>query len=148
MQVAFFKGNRPGINGTFNHVCKWWLRGDFSHSELIFTDGYCGSSSFLDGGVRIKRISNFDPNDWLIYSNISGNEYIAREFIESQEGKPFDTRGLSGHVLRRIPQNKEKWFCSELIMAALFLARGINPIDVWRFDPCAFEYLVRIGFFS
>ena len=63
MQVAFYKGTRSGLSGLFNRLVRWWTRGPYSHCEVVFTDEpskdggvLCGSSSKLDGGVRLKFV--------------------------------------------------------------------------------------------
>ena len=66
MQVAFYKGRTR----LFNRLTAWWLRGAYSHCELVLGTGANGlsisaSSSFLDGGVRIKHMA-LDPAHWDI----------------------------------------------------------------------------------
>lgn len=64
MQVAFYKGRKR----LFNRLTSWWLRGAYSHCELLLgTDPLgrtiCASSSFMDGGVRVKHMV-LDPAHW------------------------------------------------------------------------------------
>ena len=64
MQAAFYKGRKR----LFNRITSWWLRGTYSHCELVLeTDSnglaVCASSSALDGGVRIKHM-RLDPAHW------------------------------------------------------------------------------------
>lgn len=63
MRLASYTGTRPGFAGLFNRLCRWWLHGRYSHSELVFSDGVCASCSLLDGGVRLKAIA-LDPSRW------------------------------------------------------------------------------------
>ncbi len=144
MYAAFYKGTRPGIQGYFNKICRWWLRGDFSHTELIFSDGLSASSSFIDGGVRLKQI-DYDYERWVIYPVI-GDEQKARNFVNGLLGLRFDIVGLLGHALPHKPQSQNKWFCSELVLAALLVANELPYYDAFRADPCNLEALVRLGF--
>ena len=134
MKIASYKGTRSGLAGAFNIATRWWLDGPYSHTELIFSDGVCASSSFLHGGVRFKRIE-FDPEHWDII-DCPGDEAAARAWFEAHEGEPFDVLGLAGFIGPRGMQDQWKWFCSESIGAAL----GIP--DPWRFDPVAFPILI------
>lgn len=60
MKIAFYKATRPGLQGIFNVLVRWWTRGPYSHTELVLEERHglslCGSSSFIDGGVRLKWI--------------------------------------------------------------------------------------------
>lgn len=145
MYAAFYKGTRPGIQGNFNRICRWWLRGDFSHTELIFSDGMSASASFIDGGVRIKYI-DYDDERWAIYP-VYGDEKKAKNFIRNLIGKKFDLLGLLGHALPHKPQKNDKWFCSELVLAALLVANELPFNDAFRADPCNLEAAIRMGAF-
>ena len=66
MQAAFYKGRKR----LFNRLTAWWLRGSYSHTELVL--GYddagqaiCASSSMMDGGVRVKHMT-LNPDHWDI----------------------------------------------------------------------------------
>lgn len=146
MKIAFYKGNRPGIQGYFNRICRWWLNGKFSHTELVFSDGMSASASFIDGGVRFKHI-DYDCERWSIYPVI-GDEAKARDFVRSLVGLPFDLLGLLGHALPHKPHSKNKWFCSELVLAALLVANDLPFDESFRADPCNLEALIRLKAFN
>jgi hypothetical protein len=63
VKLASYKATRPGLPGLFNRVVRWWLHGEYSHCELVFSDGASFSCSKLDGGPRFKYIK-FDPAHW------------------------------------------------------------------------------------
>lgn len=67
MKVAFYKATRPGLEGVFNALVRWWTKGPYSHCELILEErdglALCGSASWLDGGVRLKWIK-LNPEHW------------------------------------------------------------------------------------
>lgn len=135
MKLASYKGTRPGIAALFSIGVRWWLSGQYSHTEIVFSDGMCGSSSWVDGGVRLKRI-DITPEKWDTIT-LNGDEAKARAWYESHAGQKFDLIGLLGFVVRRGTQSRGKWFCSESCAAAL----GFT--DPHRFDPCSLPVVLR-----
>ena len=127
LQVAFYKGRTR----LFNRLVSWWLNGPYSHAELILSvDGdvcECASSSFLDGGVRTKRM-RLDPEHWDVV-NVSGDVAKARAWLLDHEDDRYDTFGLLGLVWRRGKGSDTKVWCTESVAAML----GYN--EAWRFDP-------------
>lgn len=128
MQIAFYKGRTR----FFNRLVSWWLSGPYSHAELILdTDagGYaaCASSSFLDGGVRLKYM-RLDPEHWDIV-DVQGDKATAWAWLKEHDGDQYDTFGLLGLVWRRGKGNPDKVWCSESVAAML----GYD--EPWRFDP-------------
>lgn len=129
MQIAFYKGRKR----LFNIVTSWWLRGPYSHCELVLRieDGLalCASSSFMDGGVRTKRIA-LDPGHWDLV-DVDGDSEAAWKWLRAHHGEQYDLLGLAGFVARVLGHDKARWVCSEAVAAML----GIP--DAWRFDPCS-----------
>lgn len=130
MQAAFYKGEKR----LFNRLTRWWLRGRYSHCELILgttAEGLavCASSSFQDGGVRIKHM-RLDPAHWDIVP-VGGAAVHAYAWMAAHQGQGYDVLGFVGFIARRVGHSKRRWFCSEACAAML----GIS--DPWRFDPCS-----------
>lgn len=146
MRVAFFAGRHPGWRGIYGVIVKWWTRGDFSHAELIESDNPDGtvnawSSAYLDGGVRRTRLT-LTPSDWRVVDVplTPEQQAAAIQWFEAHKGQPYDVRGMFGLALRRIPYERDRWFCSEAIAASL----GFE--DPWRLDPATFYVcLLRVG---
>lgn len=150
MQIAFYKGRKR----PFNRVTAWWLKGAYSHCELVLgTDhlglAICASSSALDGGVRIKHMA-LDPANWDLVT-VTGDQAQAWAWLRLHEGEGYDFLGLAGFVARALGHDKGRWVCSEAVAAML----GIP--DSWRFDPCSLWAAVsrqqpqqpaQAGFFS
>jgi hypothetical protein len=123
VQVAFYKGKTR----FFNRAVAWWTRGPYSHCELI-VDGKSYSSSFLDGGVRVKEIV-YDPEHWDIVDVPWADAAKAVAWFEAHMGLKYDVVGLAGFVVRRVEDDRGKYFCSEAV------ASSLGYEDAWRFDP-------------
>lgn len=142
MKIAFYKATRPGIQGLFNVLTRWWTNGPYSHCELVLEErngeSLCGSSSFIDGGVRLKWIT-LDPTHWDLVDvdGIFNTREQALAWFQQHEGQGYDVLGLLGFVWRRADGNRHKWVCSESVGAAL----GIQ--QPWRFGPNALSALAR-----
>lgn len=140
MQIAFYKVNRPGVQGLFSRLVRWWTHGPYSHCELVLgTDreglSRCGSSSYIDGGVRIKDIA-LDPAHWDVVE-VQGNSARAAQWFLEHNGQGYDLLGLLFFVLRRRDGAADRWLCSESVAAALGWA------EPWRFDPNTFAAAAR-----
>lgn len=129
LHAAFYKGRLAGPRGAFNAVTCWWLRGPYSHCEWVFSDGLCGSSSLVDGGVRLKHIE-LDPAKWDVWS-VDVDEALARSWFAAHLGQPYDVLGVAGHAARVLGHDKRRWYCAEA------MAESAGYVDPWRFDPCS-----------
>lgn len=141
MKVAFYKGTRPGIEGLFNIGVRWWEKGPYSHTEAIleeYSDGTVlgASSSFIDGGVRMKVIT-LDPQNWDVVDVPGVDVASVRAWFEAHKGLPYDLRGLVGFIIGPVPAEKNKYFCDEAVATAM----GIE--EAWRFDPNGFYQICR-----
>jgi hypothetical protein len=148
MRVAFFTGRHPGFAGIYGVIVKWWTRGDFSHTELIESvnpDGTanCWSSAYLDKGVRRKTYA-LPPSDWRFVDvpTTPEQEAQALQWFKDHAGEPYDVRGMFGIALRRLPNYRGKWFCSESVAAAL----GFS--EPWRLDPATLYIALQRADFS
>lgn len=130
MQMAFYKGKKR----LFNRLTRLWLRGPYSHCELILgTDhnglAICASSSFMDGGVRIKHMP-LNPDHWDIVE-VGGDANNAWHWLYQHLGDKYDLLGFVGFIFRILGHEKSRWVCSEAVAAM------IGVPDAWRFDPCS-----------
>lgn len=127
-QIAFYKSKRR----LFNRLVSWYLRGPYSHCELILSSygasSTCASASYMDKGVRVK-VMHLDPDHWDIVS--VDTDAIPDAWLRAHKGAKYDVLGLLGFVWRRQTGVQRKWFCSEAVAAMLGLQ------DPWRFDPMA-----------
>lgn len=136
MRAAFYRGTRPGLQGLYSRAVRVIERGPYSHCEIEFSDGWCGSASLIDGGVRLKRIE-FDAAHWDFLDLPPVLEMHARDWFEFHSGEPYDLPGNLRFVLPWIADSERGWFCSEAFGAAL---RWQEP---WRHGPNGAAALVR-----
>ena len=130
MQVAFYKGRTR----LYDRLTQWWLRGPYSHCELVLeTDAtgraVCASSSAMDGGVRIKHM-HLNPAHWDMLP-VSGDVHDAWHWIGRHHGQGYDYLGFVGFIARVLGHNKSRWICSEAV------AEMLGMPESWRFDPCS-----------
>lgn len=136
MKAAFYKGTRPGLQGIYSRAVRWIDRGPYSHAELVFSDGLSASASYIDGGVRLKRI-DYNPAHWDLIDLPQSLEPYARAWFESRLGAPYDLMGNVRFVLPWLADSERGWFCSEALAAALGWA------EPWRFGPNGLSALLR-----
>jgi len=128
--AAFYRGTRPGLGGLYNWAVRKRGRGPYSHCELVFSDGMSGSASFMDGGVRLKKIK-YDSSRWDFIELPAELEDAARKYFEARLGWKYDLMGNLHLTIGFVKHSVKKLFCSEADAAAL----GIE--DPWRFEPNA-----------
>lgn len=131
VKVAFYKGR----DRFFNRAVAWWTRGPYSHCELII-DNRSYSSSFLDGGVRVKEIE-YNPAHWDIIELPNVDAIAAQKWFEAHMGLGYDVLGLVGFVIRRVSDARNRYFCSEAVSASLGFTES------WRFDPNTFYHAAK-----
>lgn len=128
LSAAFYKGTHPGLPGVYSRGVRFWTRSPYSHCELVFSDGMAASASFIDRGVRFKRIE-FNPQDWDFVELPSSLEHTARDWFEEHDGEPYDVWGNVRFLIPPLRDSAYAWFCGEALAASL----GMQ--EPWRYDP-------------
>jgi hypothetical protein len=122
----------------FNRMVAWWKKGIYSHTEIIFSSGRSGSSSFRDDGVRVKKIE-YSPEKWdFIILPQSFDENASIQWFSDHQGNGYDSFGIIGHVWQAIADRKDKYVCSEAVLTSL----GYR--EAWRFDPNDMAPMLKI----
>ena len=118
MKVAFRK--KP--SSIYAHIIRLWTWGIYSHTELMFADGRSFSSDEADNGTRWKdRAMPANEWDFLDVPTTADQEADIRAFCNGEEDCKYDMVGI-GFSFLPVPigwQSAEKWFCSEICVAAL-----------------------------
>ncbi|QBP09865.1 hypothetical protein [Cupriavidus metallidurans] len=139
MQIAFYRGRKRWLD----RLIQWWSRGPYSHCELVLEKApngthVCASSSWVDGGVRMKAIDLSGPA-WVVVDVPVSLDTVrqAEEWFRRHDGEGYDILGLVGMVLRtRNRADGKRWFCSEAVAAALGWS------EPWRLDPTTLNYVL------
>lgn len=139
MKIAFYKGRKR----IFNRFVSGWTRGPYSHTEAVFDsfpglDGQvlCGSSSFKDGGVRLKLIE-LVPEHWDIIDVPAIDGLRVLDWFHEHLGDPYDLVGLLATSFP-VLHGQRKWFCNEAIGTAAGLA------EAWRQNPNGFARICEL----
>lgn len=132
--------SRKKSTSIYSKIIKLWpfggAAGRYSHSELVFSDGMTFSSDEADNGTRWKeKIEN--PADWdfIDIPCTEAEENRVRKFCDGELNCKYDKKGILFSFLP-IPvgwQSKDRWFCSEICVAALQqigLLVGVTPASV------------------
>lgn len=119
--------------GLFNVAVRGAMDSRHSHCEAIFGGDLsgavpCGSSSFIDGGVRIKEIL-LNPEHWDVLDVARFDANRSKQWFIEHDGELYDVRGLAAVVLPVIRDNKDRRFCSEAILAS------VGFPNAHKFDP-------------
>ncbi len=136
MRAAFYKGTRTGVAGVYSRLVRLGEKGPHSHCELIFSDGVAASASYMDGGVRFKKI-DFDPAHWDFVELPGHLEPAARQWFTEHEGQAYDLLGNARVLFILLPLSRDKTFCASALAAALGISGG------WRFGPNALHSVLR-----
>lgn len=140
------------LNNLISPIIEWFSSGDYSHVDAVLPDEtLLGSRSTkagaLKSGVQI-RPKNYQKFKRVMIIEIDCTEYQANifyQFLKDQIGKPYDKEAIFAFIFNRNWNDKSKWFCSELIMAALEEA-GITSkiyIDVNKITPVALSLIAN-----
>lgn len=116
MKIAFYKGK----GNTFDTLTRLWTKSKYSHVELIDSHNNWITSSPRDGGV-VKRSVDFHHNNWDVFE-INIDEKEVMNFFNEELGKKYDWLGIFfSQIIKLNIHNKSRWFCSEIIHAALIV---------------------------
>lgn len=139
MKIAFYKGRTR----VFNRFVSWWTSGPYSHVEAVFERSsdlvkpvLCGSSSFMDGGVRLKMIE-LAPDHWDVIEVPEIDDVKVLAWFNDHLSAKYDVIGLLSTSCP-IRQDRRRFFCNE----AVGTASGLR--DAWRFNPNSFARICEL----
>lgn len=145
MEVLFSLARRSTI---FGRVIGWWTKGEYSHAELRFSDGWCFSSN-LQGrsgtGFNMLRTTPDRYHAVLIECD-SETEAKVRKFCIDHVAQPYDWHGVLAYVFPWAKDKQNAWYCSEICAAALINAGLLKQTSDDLSPSNLFKLLVEQGY--
>jgi len=121
------------VDSAIDATIRWYTDSPISHVDTITPGGkLLGSQLHKPCGdgvlVRAPNYAKFSCVKTLTFDVTDEQFGLYWVFLVKQLGKPYDSGAVIGLFLHRDWRSDKKWFCSELIAAALEYA-GILQID-------------------
>lgn len=108
----------------------------FTQSKFSHVDVYLGNNEFLSALPKKGVCIHNEPVGYEEYYSLDINGSLSNKFLLDQLGKPYDWTAIWGFLLhKRNWQEDDKWFCSELIAAAINLEQPIYSKALHRITP-------------
>ena len=132
-KVLLYRGR-----GGIDKLIEWQTRSIYSHAALLYPNGLTVIESEQGYGVR-RRV--FDDSEWADRFAVDGMTAAqwdaAFKFAENEIGCGYDYRSVARFLTRRTAGSPTRWFCSELVFAALRVAgvKLLNRIYDWEVAP-------------
>ena len=136
MKIAFYKAFQERAT-KMDVAIALASFGNYSHVELIFSNGESFSISARDGGARFKEIS-YSPEVWDIkeIEITDYNESKIREDANLLIGTEYDYIGAMISVLPFCYTNDNKSFCSEVVVNLINKYYGYKELkDGCKYSP-------------
>ena len=133
--------------GLIPKLIRWFTWSKWNHVDICVNNKWYASTR--QKGVH--RSDLVDQNQlWFevypIYNTEEQTE-ATETFLNSQMNKGYDWLGIFGFIIRKNLENKDKWFCSELVAAALNHA-GYKFEDPFKISPAKlYEILVTTNYY-
>lgn len=130
----------PGLVGT---LIRWQTRGEYSHASIVMPNGSVIESREGKGVRQLKHLAPVKGEVIDLFEvtpALTADQHLQiAEFLRAQLGKPYDWTMVARFVSRRQESRSTsgKWFCSELVYAALQQA-DINlfrATEPWEVSP-------------
>jgi len=141
--IALKKTSKDGLKDKIvQKTIQLWTRSKYFHVEVIIKDKWISTNPEA-GAVYIRNLE--DLRDNYDYFNVDVREDKIEEvmaFLKNQIGKKYDYWGLLfSTVLTMNLEDRNKWFCSELVAEALRIfgcqlpknSNEMTPADIHRF---------------
>lgn len=131
MQIAFYKFKH---GDELDHLIGLTSFSQYSHCELVFSDGMCGTSSFRDGGIRLKNIG-VNNDHWDVFDvETDMTEAQIRYWFFLHNGENYDWIGAISSIFYFNPTSTlNKWFCSEVCGVFTCSKNNLNPGALFRY---------------
>jgi uncharacterized protein YycO len=109
-------------------LIRWQTRGRYSHAAIRMRDGRI-VESWQGAGVRTKWVKDWSGIDAYVVPGATDGQWDrAIGFALGQIGRGYDWWAIVRFVSRRAMPANDRWFCSELVFAAL-AAGGVRLLE-------------------
>lgn len=144
MEVALFR------NQSFvSRAIKFVTRSPYSHAAIILDDGTVIEAKEFHGVRQVNSLTELLNKKSIVdifdFDATEDQKQIITNFLLKQVGKKYDywmVFGFIWHATRESRKSSGRWFCSELVFAALEKA-GIlllNNVEPWMVAPSLISY--------
>jgi len=115
---------------------QYWTKSPYYHVEMIIKDFWVSSNPDV-GGVKIHPLKELSKNYDYIDINVDGRKLKSiLKFINKQKGKKYDWVGIIfSQVIKADIEEKDKWFCSEIVAKILKLFGLLLELDCNQYSP-------------
>lgn len=139
MLIALHKGR-----GLISRLIGWQTRSAYTHASIVLDSGEVIEAREFQGVRLLPHLPSDEDIDVFEVTGVTATasadqRRVITAWLMSQLGKPYDYTMVARFVSRRQESRKSsgKWFCSELVFAALQKA-GVNLLarcEPWEVSP-------------
>jgi len=147
IRLAFYKGS-----SLVSRLIRLQTRGEYSHVGVLTEEGHVIEAWHL-GGVRFNAHigmvhTPYTPVDiYRVPGLTRGQNSEILMWLKQQCGKGYDYRSVARFISRRAqaPEDRDRWFCSELVMAAFNHADfPLLSCPDWKVSPEILSWSPRL----
>lgn len=142
MKILAYRGR-----GLISKAIQWQTRSPYSHVAIELPNGLV-IEAWHKGGVSqspsYRTLHTGGTKVDVFGIDIKFDLHRVERFLTEQIGKKYDFNAVARFISRRDEPADDKWFCSELVLAAMpFLLRHIPPSHTTPRDITLSPYLTR-----
>jgi uncharacterized protein YycO len=141
--------------GIINSLIRWQTRSHYAHAAIHYNGSVYEALPFK--GVIVRPVEDRDTKDAAEFIIAGGGAYLvedqlglALDFLSAQVGRKYDFGGIVRFMTRQKSPKNKRWFCSELVYAAI-QAAGLNLLnenEAYKISPALLSlspYLHRVN---
>lgn len=125
MSIILLFSRSKRIGSRLIRLATW---SEYSHVDAVLRDKSLIGALYGKGVVRYDLSSRLENSTEYCFRAVGGDPNLFEEYLKSQLGKPYDLEAVFGIMFRRDWAEDSKWFCSELVAAAL-VAAGVEAVQ-------------------
>lgn len=123
-----------------SRLIRWFTWSEWSHVDVVMGRQVYGA--VFPRGVRwdsvAAQVQRSTRHEYVDIQLTPEQEQAANAWLMDQGGKGYDWTAILGFLFRRNWQDEGRWFCSELVAAALDHAgHPVIKRESWRVSPQA-----------